>query len=79
MMFIRYVSPDGTPASCHPVGNARLVRGNDWVGPLFHLDRRADAQPPAGYEWAETEQQFVERVARDAVPEGSTSIEFVEG
>jgi hypothetical protein len=78
MIFIRYVSPDGNPVACYPVGNARLVRGQDWVGPLFHMDSRANVQPPAGFEWAETERQFAERVAREVVPEGATGIEFVE-
>lgn len=83
MKFIRYTAPDGTKADCCPVPNARLVTfldgdGQKVICPLFMLDRRADPPLPEGVEFAETEEQFVTRIAAKDLPPGATDMEIME-
>ena len=76
--FIRYTAPDGTTAECHPIPNARLIRMDGEVFPLFRVDRRGNPPLPEGAKWAESADQFIDRVMRSDVPDGATNVEIVE-
>lgn len=79
MKFMAYTAPDGTETTCHPIPNARLVKFDGKVMPLFVLDRRGDAPLPEGAEWAETADEFLDRIAKKDVPADATNIRIVEG
>lgn len=80
--FIRYLHPDGHVAECHPVRNGRLIKlkedGEEVIAPLFVMKTERGAPLPDGCEWAESEDEFVARIAKNDVPEGATNIEIVE-
>jgi len=80
--FIRYLHPEGHVAECHPVRNARLIKfeedGQEVIAPLFVMKTERGAPLPNGCEWAESEDDFVARIAKRDVPVGATDIEILE-
>ena len=76
--FIRYKHPEGHVAECHPVPNARLVKVGDDIVPLLTIVRTIGAPLPDGVTFAESEDQFVARIAAKDTPKGATNIQIVE-
>jgi hypothetical protein len=77
--FIRYNLQDGTTVTSHPVPNARLIRLDGEVFPLFRVDRRGESTTlPEGAEWAESVDQFFERAMRTCAPDDAVSGEIVD-
>lgn len=90
---ITYKTTDGSVAVCRPVENARMVKSSTIDGvvttydpavPLFSIQRRPASETIEGSiasldpEWAETEQEFVERIAKTDVPPNATDITIVD-
>lgn len=79
MKFIRYTRADGGISECHPQPNARLVKADkdgDAV-PLFTVAKGVSPELPEGCVYAETEDEFVARIAASDVPSDATDVTIV--
>lgn len=88
MKKIVYTQPDGTVAVCTPAEGARLAHGiKDGGGAVIavadtpvRVDQFLRRWPVEGVlaEWAETEDEFVARIAAKDAPAGATDVQIVD-
>jgi hypothetical protein len=87
MKKIIYTRPDGGVSVVHPAEGARLAHGVrsvdgkfERVGPTQPIDRFFRRWPVDGMvaDWAETEDEFIARVAARSVPADATNVRVVD-